>query len=617
MRPTPKWPSARPKRRSAVGSPKSTLADSEKSLAELTGRLAQITAERTQSERALREAEARIARLADERAKVESELAGLDTGATAPERIAALRTDAGSAEAAVKAAEAATLAAEERSKLAREHAAAGREPFIEADRALGRIEAEAAALVAILGTGRGEGEVPLLDQVKVASGFESALGAACGDELDAPVDAAASAYWHRVDPLADDPSLPDGAEPMSARVEAPSVLTRRLAQSGIVPDRETGARLQPFLRPGQRLVTRAGDLWRWDGYVATAELPRPAAQRLANKNRLADLTAEADTARAASAEMRRVLEAAVADARIAEEAERAERDRWRQAQRSFDAARESLAAAEREVARLAARRSALDEANARLNASLAEATAARDAAAAALAAAPHPDTFAAELSALRDRVGRDRAALAEARAAVEGLAGEAELRARRLAGIAVERQKWHERGVNAEAQIATLTARSAEAEAERTRLAEEPARIEEKRRALLTEIEQAEAVRATASDALAVGEATLAQADRAARSALEQLSEAREQRGRQEERVVAAGERLAELVQRIDEVLGCPPEEAERIAELKPNAPLPDLLDIECPPRTLPAGARAPRRREPPRRGRGERDCRTARRAGD
>ncbi|HET7716158.1 MAG TPA: chromosome segregation protein SMC [Bauldia sp.] len=560
----------------------SALADSEKSLAELTARLAQISAERTQTERALRDAEGRMARLAEERGKVEAELSGLDTGALAPDRIAALRADAEAAEGAVKAAEAATLAAEERAKLAREKAASGREPFIEAERALNRIEAEAAALVAILGAPRGEGEVPLLDQVKVASGYEAALGAACGDELDAPVDAAAAAFWHRVDPLADDPGLPEGAEAMAAHVQAPPVLARRLAQSGIVPDRETGARLQPLLRPGQRLVTRAGDLWRWDGYVATAESPKPAAQRLANRNRLAELNLEAETARAAAAEKRRLLETAVADARVTEEAERAARDTWRHAQRAFDAARESLAAAEREAARLAARRSALDEANARLATALAEASAARDAASAVLAAAPHPDSFADDLAALRDRVTRDRAALAEARAAVESLAGEAELRTRRLAGIAIERQKWHERGANAEAQIATLTSRRGETEAERTRLADEPARIEAKRRALLTEIEEAETVRAAASDALAVGEAALAHADRAARVALDQLSEAREQRGRQEERVVAARERLAESVQRIDEALGCPPEEAEKIAELKPGAPLPDLHDTEA-----------------------------------
>ena len=34
------------------------------------------------------------------------------------------------------------------------------------------------------------------------------------------------------------------------------------------------------LKPGQRLVSREGDLWRWDGFVSRAEAPRPAAVRL-------------------------------------------------------------------------------------------------------------------------------------------------------------------------------------------------------------------------------------------------------------------------------------------------------------------------------------------------
>jgi len=558
-----------------------SLAEGEKALADLTGRLAQITAERSQTERAVREAAQRIARLDDERGKVEAERARLEAGVPTAERIAELKGSVAAAESALGAAEAAAVAAEEASKAARERAAAGREPFIAAERALNRIEAEAAALVKLLGPSR-EGEVPLLDQIKVASGYEAALGAACGDELDAPLDTASASYWQRIDPLADDPSLPEGVEPLIGRVEAPAVLARRLAQCGVVADRAAGARLQPQLRAGQRLVTRQGDLWRWDGYVATAESPKPAAVRLANRNRLAELDAEAGAARAAVEDSRRQLEAAVAEARAAEEAERARREDWRRGQKALEAAREALGGAEREVARVAARRSALDEAHSRVAATLAEASAARDAATAALAGMPHPDTFAAELAGLRERVARDRSAVAEARAAVESLAREAEMRRQRLAGIGEERRKWHERGTNAEAQIAILTARRAEAEAERAQLAEEPERIEGRRRSLLTEIAEAETVRAAAADALAIGEKAQGDADRAARAALEALSESREQRGRQEERVVAAGQRLAETVQRIDEVLSCVPQEAVKIAELKPGAPLPDLGDTEA-----------------------------------
>ena len=51
--------------------------------------------------------------------------------------------------------------------------------------------------------------------------------------------------------------------------------------------------LQTELQPGQRLVSCDGDLWRWDGLVAlAADMPSAAAQRLEQRNRLEDLTAQ-------------------------------------------------------------------------------------------------------------------------------------------------------------------------------------------------------------------------------------------------------------------------------------------------------------------------------------
>ena len=57
-----------------------------------------------------------------------------------------------------------------------------------AERALGRIETEAATLAAILATNAPDGRTPVIDAVKVDAGFEAALGAAFGDDLDAPAD---------------------------------------------------------------------------------------------------------------------------------------------------------------------------------------------------------------------------------------------------------------------------------------------------------------------------------------------------------------------------------------------------------------------------------------------
>ena len=93
---------------------------------------------------------------------------------------------------------------------------------------------------------------------------------------------AISAHAHELAPL------PDGAEPLIRFVQAPQALTPRLTMTGLTaPD--AGARLQPELKPGQRLVSQRGDLWRWDGYSASADAPSAAAVRLAQRNRLAAL----------------------------------------------------------------------------------------------------------------------------------------------------------------------------------------------------------------------------------------------------------------------------------------------------------------------------------------
>ena len=151
----------------------------------------------------------------------------------------------------------------------------------------------------------------MVDAISVARGFEAALGAALGDDLEAPLDEAAQAHWSRLAGDGADPDLPAGVETLAARATAPAQLARRLAQVGIVA-RADGKGLSALLKPGQRLVSLEGDLWRWDGFVAAAEAPTPAARRLAEKNRLGDLLREAEAARQAAMVVRAEAAAAAA-----------------------------------------------------------------------------------------------------------------------------------------------------------------------------------------------------------------------------------------------------------------------------------------------------------------
>ena len=90
-------------------------------------------------------------------------------------------------------------------------------------------------------------------------GFEKALGAALGDDLDAPVDPSAPMRWTLASSDGSDPALPAGVEPLAAHVQAPPELARRLRQIGVVP-KERGAELVPQLKTGQRLVSPEGDV---------------------------------------------------------------------------------------------------------------------------------------------------------------------------------------------------------------------------------------------------------------------------------------------------------------------------------------------------------------------
>src|SRR5262249_57365306 len=132
-----------------------------------------------------------------------------------------------------------------------------------------------------------------------------------------------------------------------------------------------------LLRAGRRLVSREGDLGRWDGFAVAATAPTGSARRLAGKNRLADIEAELQAARADVENQRKVVESAKAEVAAASEEETAARSRWRELQREADAARDRHAAAERELSRSAAKRSTLAEAQARIAANREEATASR------------------------------------------------------------------------------------------------------------------------------------------------------------------------------------------------------------------------------------------------
>ncbi|MFY8059690.1 MAG: hypothetical protein ACOVRM_18235, partial [Planctomycetaceae bacterium] len=166
----------------------------------------------------------------------------------------------------------------------------------------------------------------------------------------------------------------------------------------------------------------------------------------------------------------------------------------------------------------ATRLSALEEARIRLAASRAEAEAVLRSAEEELARLPDDATLQTTLTGQRLEVAQRRAELAEARAAMQTLAREIELRDGRLAAIAAEIETWRRRSTEGLAKIDTLLTRLSDLKSERATLDEAPAAFAARRRALNGEIETALARRQEAADALAAAETRQRAADQAADS---------------------------------------------------------------------------------------------------
>ena len=530
---------------------------SEQVFSELTTTLADLTARRNAHESAARAQGERIAKLASEIAAIERERASLDGDDGAPLAAALEGTQT-----ALSEAEAAAVAAEAAHNSTRAELETAREALAESEKRVQRLETEAKTLAKVLSLETRSLWPPVIDHIDVEKGYEKALGAALGDDLDAPTDASAPMHWSKLAPDAGDPGLPAGAEPLARFVQAPEELARRLQQIGVV-EREAGEKLAATLKVGQRLVSREGDLWRWDGFVAAAHAPTGAARRLAQRGRFAEIDGELAEARSDVEKLRATLSAA-------------------QSAFATAATKETEARArERELNHRAARLSALAEAHARLIAGRDEASAAKTQAERALAELAPAADLEARLAGVREEIAQKRAKLAEVQAEQQAIVREAEMADRRLAALTADKDGWRQRRDGAGGQIETLERRIAEAERDRAELENAPQLFAEKRQILIGEVQNAEAERRAAADRLAEAENALAEADRDARAALETASAAREELARAEERFEGAKRRLADIGREIHDMLEVEPAALAELADLNPGEALPETAEIE------------------------------------
>jgi len=566
--------------RERLASAEAALAVAEARLAELTRRAIEARARRRSLESTHAERIGHVRRIEQQLVTLAAQARDIAAKAPDAERLQRLGESGQRLMREVGEIEAEALAAEER---AVEVAADARAREQESQAALltaGQLRTEVETLIKLLLPTRDDGLPPMIDELRVAPGYERALGAALGDDLDVPIADDAAMHWRRVDRALDDPPLPTGAARMAAKVKGPPELTRRLAQIGIV-SREDGRSLQQHLRPGQRLVSLEGDLWRWDGFTVAASAPTAAAMRLSERNRLGELEVLEAAARRDSDDLASAALASREAHRIAESNERRLRQLWREKQSELAKTREALTVIERQareteqrLASVAENRAVAEDALIEANERLAEIEL-------ALETLDSGDALEADVVAAETETARHRGGVAEVRQALARLERDSHVRSGRLNAIGVESERWQSRCDGAGEHVATLGARMFETERELAEFADLPSQIEEQRAALHEQVQAAEAARREAADRLAEADTAHRESQQELRAAQAAVTNEREGRARIEAKLEGARQKRSDEARKIRETFECAPEGCLTIAEVAGDAALPALADVD------------------------------------
>jgi chromosome segregation protein len=472
-------------------------------------------------------------------------------------------------------AEKALLEAEEARAATLSREAEARGERSEAEGEMNALRAETVALAKLVERDTAEGG-QILDRLQVEHGFEKALGAALADDLRAPeVDAEGPSGWSPLAAYEQVQALPSGVTPLTNHVSCPDVLGRRMGQIGLV-DADEGPALQSSLKPGQRLVSLEGDLWRWDGYRAWAEdAPSAAALRLQQLNRLEVLKQTLEQASQRAEGARAAHDSLTAQLVTQSEADKRAREARRTADRIVaDAGRalsrveadRNLAAGRLESLGMAVSRHEEEAMSARIRVTQAE-RALTDLGDVAEARAAVED--------LRMTVEAARITMMSRRSHHDELRRAEQARLKRAQEVTKELSGWRHRLDTAEKRSAELIERKEASEGDLKQAGAAPAEIAAKREDLSAGIAAAQTRQAAAMEKLSLAEAALRDTTIAEREAERAASDAREARARSEARTDAARATVATA--------------AERIAEEQQITPAQLLVQLDVDPAHMPA----------------------------
>lgn len=524
---------------------------------DLTRQVAEHSANQKSAERELSQAEDRLSRIERESSVANEKLAQLEAGSQSSDVQNLFTAGAKDAQEALEVARAHEQACQARRSEAEVADQLARDRLSDAKHILSSLEAEATALRKVLSRQDDDSWVPALSKIDVDKGYEHALAAALGEDLDAAVNEPANISWTG----AENPgaSLPNGALPLLGHVRAPIEMRARLSQIGVVSESAIDE-MKHSLLPGQRLVTREGHVVRWDGLEVQADAETSAAIRLRQQTRLAELTEEVSLQQTNVDAAMSEFETARALRQEADQAMKAARQTIPDLERKDRAAQAALTQYETDLARETAEKRALQDRIERLGRELAEARKQAQQAKSSLAELLAVEDQSVRQHALSDKLRDARHAADEATATYRTLKNEADAREKRLGSVQTELADWTKRKEQAVNRISTLARRLEITSTAHQSATSGPDQFEGRRQKLFAELEAAEARRTSAADMLAQAEAALKAAESEAREAEGAHGKAREQRAAAEARLTAAQERIEDTQARIAETLNCEPE---------------------------------------------------------
>jgi chromosome segregation protein len=387
-----------------------------------------------------------------------------------------------------------------------------------------------------------------IDRISVKPGYEHALAAALGDDVNAAVGGDVGRRW-----VGGSTPAKGGDARLHDYVNAPAELAARLAMVRVV-ESDDGQQLAH----GERLVTLDGKLRRWDGFAADDD-GATAAEQLIRANRLAALVelipgteSAVDAHSITLVQISDQINTAQTKLREANQAQQTAESQLRLSLRDADRADDALTRRQNASEALAERKANADQEIAQAAAELAAANAAR----AALPDGGQHDvlvaTLTAENEAARHLVLRTQGDLSTLDQQI------AQRRERRAVAMA-ELRGWQDRAGEAERRIAEMNKRAAEIAAELETMAGRP-------HILASEIAALQASKGELADRLAQlqvaetsSEAALKSLEAELATAAEALSTARETRAGAEARAENQELRRVEMGRVSGERFECPP----------------------------------------------------------